>query len=180
MIHQHVDISHPIHAIFTDGGVYGPNPSKVGGTYSFVYVGRGQIDNPEFEWELHSGIGIIKPSDIGMDTVESNIAETIGILMALEGTPKGWKGTLYCDNLNSIRRAREPKRIKAIVPQWVRTRLRAAVECREAWFALVGGHPTAKDLERGHREDGKMVSKWNVRCDQLCGQAKTYLTRPMP
>lgn len=103
-----------------------------------------------------------------MDTVENNITETIAILLALETLPLGWTGTLYGDNLNSIRRAREPRKIKKVVPSFIREAMVAACDKVAVQYVLLGGHPTKQELIDGRRKDGAMVSKWNVMADKLC------------
>lgn len=188
MLQHKYDYTGDVYAVYTDAGILGKgNRSLIGGTYSFVYVGLdvcnepgSEVDQP-MEFELYSGIGTIKPEHTaGLGYVECNLAETIAILMALEGLPVGWKGTLYGDNLNSIRRAIHPRKCKGIVPKWVKDRLIKAAECRDVFFQLVGGHPSDEEVERGYRSDGKIASRWNVRCDKLATQAKEWLTRPMP
>jgi ribonuclease HI len=100
--------------------------------------------------------------------VTNNHAELTAVIMALESLPEGWAGTLYTDSENTVRwlnrRGRSPK-----VTPATRTRLVAALD-RVGDFrkVLVAGHPTYADLDRGCREDGVPVSRFNVRCDELC------------
>lgn len=149
-----------IESVYTDGGIIGRNPSPIGGTWAAIFVKNG---------ELHAErSGVILPSDIGMDTVENNIAETIAVLVALEMLPDGWSGTLYGDNLNSIRRAEFPEKIKPIVPQFIKDRMIAARKRVSPKFVLLGGHPNLAEVEAGVRADGKPVSKWNVHADSVC------------
>lgn len=151
--------SSEIDEVYTDGGIIGKNPSAIGGTWAVVFVRSGELHGERS--------GVILPSDIGMETVENNIAETIAIMLALECLPIGWSGTLFGDNLNSIRRARDLK-IKDAVPKFVKDRLLAVRQTVEPTFVLLGGHPTIAEAEAGIRADGKRVSKWNVRADKLC------------
>lgn len=162
---------HPITAVYTDGGIIGPNPSRIGGAWAFVAI----VDAED--GVVYERSGVIKPPDVwghvaprqaALSTIENNIAETIAILLALEALPEGWRGTFYGDNLNSIRRAREPRECKDAVPRFLRDRLVIAAETRHVEFHLLGGHPTAVDVQRGCRIDGTPVSKWNARADKLC------------
>jgi len=152
-----------IDEVYTDGGVIGRNPSKIGGTWAAVFIRGGEV--------LAERSGAILPSDIGMDDVENNITETIAILLALETLPIGWNGTLFGDNLNSIRRAEHPEKIKAVVPKFIKDRMIAVRGILEPKFVLLGGHPTIAEVEAGVRADGKRVSKWNVMADKLCCRA---------
>lgn len=150
-------------AVYTDGGVIGKNPSPDGGTWAFVLIGGATTTF------VLDRSGLVLPSDIGMDTVENNITETIAILLALETVPPGWSGTLYGDNLNSIRRAQEPKAIKKVVPQFIKDRMIAAVARAGAVeYVLLSGHPTKAELEAGVSKEGRPVSQWNIRADKLC------------
>lgn len=148
-----------VDSVYTDGGIIGKNPSEIGGTWAAVFVFQDKV--------VAERSGVILPADIGMDTVENNIAETIAILLALEALPFGWNGMVYGDNLNSIRRARDLK-IKDAVPKFIKDRLLAVRLDKSPGFTLLGGHPTKAEVEAGRRADGKLVSKWNVLADKLC------------
>lgn len=152
-----------VDSIYTDGGIIGRNPSPDGGTWAVVFVKDGAM--------VAERSGVILPTDIGMETVENNIAETIAIMLGLEALPPGWSGQVFGDNLNSIRRAREPNKIKAIVPKFIKDRIVAARSELAPAFELLGGHPTKAEVEAGRRADGKLVSKWNVLADKLCCKA---------
>lgn len=154
-----------VNRVFCDAGVIGKNPSKDGGTWAFVGVfASGDFDNVIFQQS-----GVVLPTDIEMDTVENNICETIAILLALEAMPDGWFGTVYSDNLNAIRRARAPREMKKIVPQFVKDRMIAATaRVKVIEYVLLGGHPNKDELKSGYRSDGKPVSRWNVLADDLC------------
>lgn len=163
-----------IDSVYTDGGIIGSNPSAIGGTWSAVFVSgnalvaeRSGVILPNDVWRKEDGIGHTK---LVTATIENNIAETIAIMLALESLPAGWRGTLYGDNLNSIRRARDLK-IKDAVPKFIKDRLLKVRETVAPAFVLLGGHPTLAEVEAGARSDGKPVSRWNVRADKLCREA---------
>lgn len=157
-------------AIYTDGGVFGKNPSKDGGSWAFVAVQRVVPNDPKSDLLETSRSGIVLPSDIGMETVENNITETIAILLSLESLPEGWIGTFYGDNLNALRRAAKPREIKKVVPQFIKDRMIAATaRVKVIEYVLLGGHPNKAELDAGRRSDGKPVSQWNVLADSLCG-----------
>lgn len=148
--------------LFTDGGVCGRNPSKVGGTWTWVLV--------EEDVLVRQASGIVTPEDLGVAAVTNNQTELLAAVRALDAVGKEWRGVLWTDSEVSWFRLQESKRFNG-VPAWLRLwTLELRRQPRQYQVKLLGGHPTKKDLERGHRRDGTPVSSWNVLCDKRCQQ----------
>lgn len=149
--------------VYADGGVIGPNPSKLGGTWAFVWVAD--------EVETRRAAGVLLPADIGLDTVTNNMTEFAALLHAIEPLPDGWAGELFTDSIVTLRRFRSPRHAKMQgIPEAFTRRLVAAVDRLGRFkITLLAGHPTQEDLSRGSKK-GTPVSHWNVLCDHLCGE----------
>jgi len=152
-----------IASLYTDGGLLSRAHSKDGGTWAWRQVSpAGAV--------IGSARGIVIPSDLGMDTVENNLTETLAVLYGLESLPDGWAGTLYTDNKNALNRATGMSKKFGGVPDFIKDRV-LAVRKRLGNFTaiLLGGHPSKKDLANGKRaKDGMPVSIHNVGCDRAC------------
>lgn len=148
-------------AVYADGGVCGPNPSRIGGTWAWVWAdGRGEAIREES--------GLVEPCDLGLDTVTNNVTELYAALRLIESLPGGWAGTLHTDSEVTLHRLTHSHSFKG-VPDWMRLRVLKAREGRRWTVTLLAGHPTRAELARGYRErNGLPVSRHNVRCDQLC------------
>jgi ribonuclease HI len=152
--------------LFTDGGIRGCNPSPLGGSWCWVLVAGGL--------PVREASGFVTPADVGLPTVTNNVTELLAAIRALEAAPDGWSGTLYTDSkitlyrVDQRRKGQKPARM-AGVPAWMRDALQTAKSRLGAYrVSLLGGHPTAHELNRGCREDGLPVSMWNVHCDRVC------------
>ena len=98
-------------SIFTDGGVIGPNPTKLGGTWCWCWVTSGVI--------LKHESGVVTPGDMGTEVVTNNVTELYAALRALESVPNNWHGTLISDSMVTLHRLRHSNRWKG-VPDWMR------------------------------------------------------------
>ena len=149
--------------LYCDGGVCGPNPSSIGGTWAWVLVGEDQI--------IDEGSGFISPEDMEVDRVTNNLTELYAALRGVESLPEGFRGRVYTDSIITLYRFTDGNAFNG-VPDWLRTRVLSARTSRKWHYdcVLVGGHPTRKELALGCRKDGKLVSKWNVYCDKKCGE----------
>lgn len=173
-------------AIYTDGGVIGPNPSRLGGTWAFCFVDaagrrifeRSGVVEP---WELSVG-GLIE--DERFDVVTNNVTEFLAMLLSLEVMdwlhPEWTNGKVYTDSIITLYRFQRPKTTKmnGVPPDFVE-RVRA-IRTNEhgTTYHLLGGHPTRADLARGTRSDGKPVSEHNVWCDLACNrESAAFRTR---
>jgi hypothetical protein len=162
---------------YPDGGIVYPNPSPHGGSWAVVYV-RPMLPNDHPQAEFVESVeisGHVTPAEFGLERVENNLMETFAVLQALKLVPPGYTlRAVYGDNVNSLRRGKTPTRGKfKWVPLWVRNELIEYRGRHDPEFILIGGHPTRKDLGRGHRlkEDGTPglpVSRHNKRADELC------------
>jgi len=157
-------------ALYADGGVIGVNPSVTGGTYAWVAV------DPE-DHEVCYASGIVLP-DPDWPTISNNLTELIAILEGLEALGPDWTGTVYSDSQVTLGRVFTGWARKN-VPPWANDRLNAIImqpAHRHRGYQLLQGHPTVADLERGiGAKRGLPVSKWNVRCDDLCQEAPRKL-----
>jgi ribonuclease HI len=151
--------------VYTDGGVYGRNPSRIGGVWAWCYVKEDSF--------VTAGSGYVQPEDIKLPVVTNNMTELYAMLQAFEDLPPGWKGTVVTDSLNTLRRFRESdsQSFKG-VPHELRQRVRdVRRKFPDVGFLLVAGHASQQDLRVGYKE-GLPVSKWNVWCDKQCWKEK--------
>src|SRR4051794_3588578 len=76
--------------VFTDGGVVGPNPSVIGGTWAWVAVDKhGDVVAEEFGF-----VPTVNP----LRKVSNNHTEQIAIVKALEYVPNSFAGMLCSDS----------------------------------------------------------------------------------
>lgn len=152
--------------LYADGGVIGPNPSVLGGTWAWCQV------NASGE-RLGSASGIITPAEVGLPAITNNLTELYAILEARESLPYAWSGTIHSDSWVSLQRVFLAAKLKN-VPDWLVERLQRMQ--RDGWFSgcswkLLDGHPTRVELLAGIGKRGHMVSEHNVWCDTACQQA---------
>ncbi len=148
-------------SIFCDGGVCGPNPSNIGGTWCWCWVD----DQGERTKVEH---GIVTPRDIKLPTVTNNVTELLAALYALESVPVAWEGTLYTDSLITLRRVTTSSAFKN-VPNDLRIRVLDRRRTRKYKVKLLAGHPTKADLRLGYKgKFNKPVSEHNHFCDLRC------------
>lgn len=158
---------------YCDGGVCGPNPSALGGTWAWCHVLRTGPDDEGYRktWSA----GAITPEEAGLPAITNNLTELIAAVYCLEDLPDGWGGLLHTDSRITLCRVvkkplgRKPAAMHGI-PQWLQDRLHA-VKARLGNYTVVllGGHPTRAELAAGLQKDGYPVSVHNVWCDQECG-----------
>ena len=157
-------------SIYCDGGMIKQNPSPYGGAWAWCWVRKGK--------RISSASGIIKPSDLGMETVSNNVMELIAAMRAINSSPPDWSGVLYTDSIVTLHRMTDGKRFKGI-PYSIRLEALDLRRNRKWKVNLVAGHPTRKNLQDGFKNGayGKVrVSEHNVFCDQLCTlRAKEFL-----
>lgn len=153
--------------IYCDGGVVGPNPSKVGGTWCWCWVEYGKI--------LKYASGIVTPEDLGMDYITNNITELYAALRGLESVPHDWGGVLFSDSKCTLLRITTCRKWRG-VPGWLRDRVRKRREGRKYATGLLCGHPTRAELASGFGRRGYPVSKFNVFCDKECNRLKRVFT----
>ena len=147
--------------IFVDGGIIGRNPSKIGGTFCWIWIGS---DNQP----IKSGWGIITPEDLGVPKITNNMTELIAAVRALTSVPPDWAGTLYTDSKVTRIRLTFGEKFKNI-PQCIRQKVLNLRRNRRWKVVQVAGHPTQEDLLAGFRVGTTLpVSIHNVSCDLKC------------
>lgn len=162
--------------VFTDGGICLGNPSTIGG--SWCVIGRAGQCTP-FQID-----GSIVPSQLGLETVESNLMETIAVAQAMQALaelPAAFvkDSVIHCDNLNAIRRGQNPLTASmGGVPPEVQVMLGDAYG--RLWglnvtFKLVAGKGNRKEVAAGFRKsDGKPLFQETIdchrRCQAICGE----------
>ncbi len=161
--------------LFADGGVLGPNPSEIGGSWAFCRVVDGvQVDTRS---------GVVLPQKIGMRTVSNNISELYAIIAGIKSLPPDWRGTIVTDSLVTLRRRFPGAKMNGVpdaMARFARLYFDKVIDngCR---FTLVDGHPTKEHLLTGFGKRGNRVSKWNKWCDTGCNEAgKAYLATIKP
>jgi ribonuclease HI len=154
-------------AVYSDGGVVGRNPSALGGTWAWVHTdGRGYGRE---ESAVAEASGFVAPADLGLAAVSNNATELLALTLALEAVPPGWDGAAYSDSNVTLCRFRSARSKMAGVPPALVERVRRLqATLGPVRYYLLGGHPNRKELAAGIRADGMSVSKFNVRCDDLC------------
>lgn len=157
----------PVDVAYCDGGCILKNPSPHGGTYGFRY-----LDAAGNVLAEHGGFFTVAELPPVFVDVENNFCETLAILLAMEGLPPGWVGSMWTDSLNALKRAKNPYSERmSRVPESVKWRLKKARSQRpNMGFGLCSGHPTRKELAAG-TSGGLPVSRHNVWCDNRCKQA---------
>ena len=160
----------PAASLYTDAGLIGPdNPSKLGCTLA---------------WRKVSAFGtviaeraLVCPAEICGGSVENNAAETLALALGLSTLPDGWCGTVYCDNLNAIRRLFGSAPWNTCPPWLVTFAKSQAARMGYVETIRLAGHPRRIDLERGTNDDLIPVSVHNFWCDKAAkyaGQAWLY------
>lgn len=155
-----------IEALYCDGGVIGPNPSKLGGTWAWCLVAGGEI--------VRFGSGIVAPDDVGVEAVTNNHTELIAAIRALSAVHPGWRGVIHSDSLVTIRRMTGRHASFNGVPPAIESKAHAIRRrmtlCGRVRFVLLGGHPTKEELRVGRNRKGHPTSKWNCWADEECNR----------
>ena len=159
----------PNHAdIYVDGGVILKNPSALGGTWAYVIIDQDTI--------LAESSGVVEPQEIGRSTVTNNYTELLAALQGLQRVDREWHGRIYTDSQVTHRRLISPHASFRGIPNILRRQILDLWQQRRWTAALVGGHPTKKELLAGRKSTGVPVSKWNVYVDKKCKlAAENYL-----
>ena len=143
--------------LFTDGGVIGKNPSKIGGTWAWCLVEDGELSR------FDSGIVVASCGN----HITNNFTELYAALNALNSVGLEWEGTLYTDSAITRHRLMKSNAFNGI-PRWMETEARNLRQTRKINVVLISGHPTKRDLIAGRKRNGKPCSVWNVFCDKRC------------
>lgn len=150
--------------IFCDGGVIGPNPSPLGGTWAFSW-----------EDESKQSAGVITPDDLDVAKITNNQTELLAAVKALSSVSEGWKGTLFTDSMITMYRLTTSDSFKNI-PNWLRLKTLKLRRLLRPKVVLIGGHPTKEELAIGKlKRNGFPTHRLNVWCDEECNRlAKWY------
>lgn len=148
-------------AVYSDGGLLSANPSAIGGTWAWCFVGEiGQ----RLRWES----GVVLPSELGCEKVTNNQSELIAAVLGLEAMPDdGECVDWFTDSEVTLWRLTTGKRWANIPGEWKKRAL--AVRERIDNAVLLAGHPSAAQLRVGmSREKNLPVSIHNRFCDLMC------------
>ena len=156
-----------IEALYTDGGVLGPNPSPLGGMWAWC-----QVD--EAGERVQCASGIVRPFQCGGDgqsaPVTNNNTEMIALTRGLLSLPEGWEGTVYCDSKLALGWTFWHFK-HDLVPSCLYERAMAAkARFGKVVTVLLDGHPTKAHLLAGKGKRGGPVSIHNKWCDEECGR----------
>jgi ribonuclease HI len=156
-------MTEPYIRLYSDGGCITKNPSSVGGTWAYLQV---DCAGPTI---LKEESGLLLAGYLGLPKITNNLTELEAAVRALESVPDGWDGTLFTDSFITLCRISRDKTKFNGIPYPLVNRV-DAVRKRLGKFqvVLLGGHPTKAELEKGLRHDNYPVSRFNVRCDELC------------
>ena len=160
---------HHIAAVYTDGGIIGPNNGAKAGTWAFCYV-----DAEGKRIYSDSGLLIAGQGDTAeCEYIGNNLTELYAMVRALEALPVGAMPHIYSDSKNTLGRMFRYWSLKGGVTHEIRERvLRLRRRTFELGCTLLDGHPTPKQLEEGRGKRGGPVSKWNVWCDKECNRQR--------
>ena len=155
----------PPAVVYCDGGVIGPNPSAIGGTWAWCWV-----DSYGNRYR-HAG-GVVTPLRLGVEKVTNNVTELLAAVRLLLSLPDDWHGTLWTDSQVTLYRLTRPEAGMTGVPERLAELLREVLKGKSMNVVLCGGHPTKEELRGGFRKrNGLPVSRHNVFCDHLCNRA---------
>jgi len=169
---QHAEPAMIPHALYTDGGVIGRNPSTIGGTWAYrILTADGQV--------IEQASGAIIPAEADVDVITNNLTELYAALHGLEKLPANFTGAIYSDSQITLGRLFWSWRWTNI-PPWMHNKYRALRKRITTWEqitpVLLAGHPTRAELAAGIGHSNLPVSMHNLWCDQACQQAgRAYL-----
>lgn len=156
--------------LYTDGGVIGANPSKIGGTWAIRlvdgYTGEASVGT--------SGVVLA-----GSNTVSNNLMELIavvrGLTYCIENFGSGWVGTVCSDSQITLGRVFHNWSMNGI-PEDLVLELLQLHRNFKFWdrfgYQLLEGHPTQRELQAGVGNRGYPVSTHNKWCDDECNRLK--------
>ncbi len=164
---------HTIISMYADGGVIGPNPSMLGGTWAYCLV-----DMQGLRIQTDSGIILPAPArvhpsgfhdyEVGTKAVECNQSEFYAFLRGLRSLPDGWSGNIYSDSKNTIGRFFHGYGMSGIPDRWQQMAIEQVRRLGKLCPILLDGHPTRAQLLAGIGKRGQPVSEHNCWCDQEC------------
>jgi ribonuclease HI len=175
-----------ITALFTDGGLVSPNPSKLGGTWSWCAVDQqGEHIREVSAYLLPKQVECPGNPRINYEVVTNNDVEFYAAMRALQAMRDGWSGILASDSsvtIDRLQKIRAGVSVRSLNAGWSGIVQSCYHRLGVVKFVLLAGHPSLKDLERGYKEqpDGTQVrvSRHNKWCDEQCTElAKTYQQR---
>lgn len=180
---------HDITALFSDGGLVGPNPSPKGGTWSWCGVAKdGEHIMEQAGYLLPNTVDRTKcpgnPS-VGSDVVSNNDVEWYAAMRALEAMPDGWSGILVSDSkltLDRLQKLRDGEHLMTFRMDWASRARSAFKKLDQVRFKHMPGHPNLAEQAAGFKtkKDGTQVqvSRHQQWCDSTCTEwAKTYEQR---
>ena len=130
-------------SLYCDGGVIGPNPSKIGGTWAWCMVEDNRL--------ITSQSGIITPEVAEVPVITNNLTEMMAALTALDYIfwrfPK-WNGVLHSDSNVTKQRLRGTAPLRGI-PNWMVGKILELRRNKNWSMILLGGHPSKKELADG-------------------------------
>lgn len=154
-------------SIYTDGGLIGPNPSPVGGTWAWVALDV-------------AGDRLAMSSGVYRGHATNNMMEFWAALQALEAVPVGWSGTLYSDSEVMRGWLMRGWTLGSLPQSWAQRREWALGRAGEFRVVLVQGHPTREELHKGvGARNGRPVSRWNVLVDGECQRLAREFVQPL-
>jgi hypothetical protein len=129
---------------------------------------------------LAEDAGLLLPHHLDVKRITNNDSELYALVRALEACPDGADVSAYSDSQCTLMRMARIARGQAptkTMNQELYDRAEAALSrLGEVCFVHVKGHPTRSDLERGRTSKGRLVSRHQVRCDDLCTEkAQEYM-----
>ena len=154
-----------ITALYTDGGVIGPNPSLLGGTWAWCHVNEcGQRIRHE------SGVArpFLRDADGHPVPVTNNNTEMIALTRGLLSLPDGWSGDVYSDSRLALGWTFWNFKHELVPPLLYQKALAARSRLGLVNVVLLDGHPTRAQLAAGTGKRGGPVSEHNVFCDAEC------------
>jgi ribonuclease HI len=149
--------------VSTDGGLVGQNSKALAATYGYCLV---DADDKLIE----EGSGCTE------DFKTSPQAEVLGMITALEKLPAGWSGKVECDCLYALKVVFKTDywdgyiwKDKKLDPRLKarRDELMKHLDFDNIEIELISGHPNNAERKNGVAKNGRRVSEWNVRCDEM-------------
>jgi ribonuclease HI len=157
-------------SLYSDGGQILASPSPYGGTWAYVVVRWDEVVVDEVA-------GLLLPHHLGAPRITNNDSEMYALLRGLEALPDGLDVLAYSDSQCTLMRyariARGQPPTKTMNQELYDRAELALSRLGMVRFEHVKGHPTKKDLARGHDSKGRTVSPHQVRCDVLCTEQAT-------
>ena len=127
------------HEIYVDGGVVAKNPSKLGGTWCYVWV-----DKKGFK--IKHECGLLLPKDLGVKAVTNNHTELYAAMQGLLSVQDYyWRGVIYTDSKITLQRITYSNSFKSIT-DFMRECVQELKKDRLWRVGLLKGHPNKKDL----------------------------------